>query len=127
MPVVFVLFRGMFEKSLTWATKWYGSTRARKSEPEEHILQTEDFDPYLELHDGQDLSVVPKATLTGPKTFVRNIGRTKPAQARTGISVSDEVMLTYATVDDHYHDQLRQGATVHQPCHNHQSQVMVGK
>jgi hypothetical protein len=102
MPVIFVVFRGFTIWSASWATKiWSLISRGRT---QDGLSQASDIQlvRYNEMS-GSHLPEVPKGSLTGLKSFMRNFHRTNPVKTQT-----TTVPLTYASMDYDYHAQLKQ-------------------
>lgn len=103
LPVIFVLFRGITAKSLTWMSKL---RRSRPSQPtgasDVEMLK------YQEVG-SEKLPAVPKGTLTGLKKWMRNKNRTSPVTETQVTALSTNGVLTYVSADYDYHQQLKQG------------------
>lgn len=132
IPVVFVLFKDVFEKSSSWASQvWYHLTtsyRRGSAGPSGASREGQGMNaalPYRQVtgHDGRggkhgDLPRVPKATMTGLRSFLGRVGRTGGGKGeKTGASGSftDDLDLTVVSVDYDYHRQLRAGSMDKRP------------
>lgn len=131
MPVIFVLFKGLLEKSVSWVSKLW-SSRSRSSR--RGVLDAKSLDPstgatgsssrggnpYREVR-GDDrkglLPQVPRGALTGLRSFVRNVGRSRPLPAtQTNVTDrvgdGDDVMLTMMSAEYDYHGHIRNDSGV---------------
>lgn len=117
IPVIFVLFKGAMETSSTWASRfWYnltggyrkGSGPSGGSEGQMNAL------PYRQVDNEHNLPQVPKATMTGLRTFLGRVGRTKAEKTEASM-FTDDLNLTAVSVDYDYHRHLREGSMDKRP------------
>lgn len=109
VPVIFVLFKGSTEKTFLFLTRlWNTATRRSRVRAETRAASDIPLDPYQET-DENNLPGIPRAEVTGLRSFLRNIGRTKAAEYHKGQST---VMLTDLSEVNDYHDHLRNGQKV---------------
>lgn len=109
LPVVFVTLKGM-SKSGPWATFMKYIRSKDRHNGAYHS------DGPLPLHhptddmpgDGKGLPQVPRGTMTGMRTFIRNVHHSKPSKS---IVVTTELhsFTGLASIDDSYHAQLQNG------------------
>ncbi|KAK7712509.1 hypothetical protein SLS64_004893 [Diaporthe eres] len=106
ISVVFVLFKSSKEKTVLFVTKLWSSVTRRSQGGTKTSGGTSSISPgpYQEICN-KDLPEIPAAEVTGLRSFLRNIGRTKLFSSHRGHST---VMLTDVSVND-YHDHLRNG------------------
>lgn len=115
--MAFVLFKGMVEKSSTWASHfWYNFTggyrkatdpgSASKGQMKQPVYPQSNYDPKLPQ--------VPKATVTGLRSFIDKFGHSKAEKAHTN-SYTDDMNLTVISMDYDYHAQLRAGSMDRRP------------
>lgn len=98
MPITFVLFRVVAVETISWAAKLRSWTTGSKTEIE--------LPPY---HNAKhtSLPMVPKGTMTGVKSFMRRVYRSKPGDSHlTSSQPTDGDMLTYVSADYDYHNHL---------------------
>lgn len=110
IPVAFILFKNMAEKSSTWASHfWYKIT--------EGYLKASDHRGTEEGHINQPLSSlkidrlpqVPKASMTGLRSFFDKFDRSN-TRTRTGSNMED-LDLTIMSGEYEYHQHLRADST----------------
>ncbi|KAL1851091.1 hypothetical protein Daus18300_012638 [Diaporthe australafricana] len=112
IPVAFVLFKGMAERSSTWASRFWCSFTGgyRKttdpSRPSKGQMDHQHLN-YQANHD-PELPRVPKATMTGLRSFFDKFGRSR-AEKTQATADTDELDLTVMSVDCDYHTHLRAG------------------
>lgn len=112
MPVIFVLFKGVTKTSLSWISKLRYLTRhpSAPSHPQSDVQMLR----YEQVGDEHKLPQVPKGTLTGLRSCMRNKNRTTPAVGDdTTVALQSGgggEMLTYVSADYDYHRQLKIGA-----------------
>lgn len=113
MPIVFSLFSGFVERSALWMSGIISLTTGR-SRKTSNMSPSGGSDalgnPPYKGADGteQKLGEVPNGTVTGLRSFVRNIGRGNNKQSQTGIS-TDQIALTVVSEDYDYHQHFREG------------------
>lgn len=128
MPVIFVLFKGLMEKSASWVSKlWssrFSSRRGGGGDPKSSFdpstgATSRSGNPYKEVgnrrDDGGLLPQVPRGALTGLRSFVRNVGRSRPLPATTRNATTntqgDDVMLTMMSAEYDYHGHIRNNSS----------------
>lgn len=128
MPIIFVLFKGIMEKSASWVSKLWSSRSSRRAGPKSFDPSTgtgatsSSANPYKEVgyrHDddnnngrGGFLPQVPRGAMTGLRSFVRNVGRSRPVPGTTvHATQQDDIMLTMMSADYDYHGHIRQSST----------------
>lgn len=106
--MAFVLFKGMVEKSSTWSSNlWYKFTGGN-SKPTDPSVASEDptkQPPHAQPNYDPNLPQVPKATMTGLRSYFGKFGHSKAEKtnARTDMD------MTLMSVDYDYHEHLRAG------------------
>lgn len=114
------------EKSASWVSKLWSSSRSsrRGGAPKSFDPSTtgaSSGNPYKEVggrRDGQGLPQVPRGALTGLRSFVRNVGRSRQVPATTqrssttAVGSPDDVMLTMMSAEYDYHGHIRNSASV---------------
>ncbi len=98
MPVIFVMFKGVAQNTLSWAAKLKSWTTRSKSDVE--------MQPYVEVEHG-NLPQVPRGTLRGLRSFMQRVHRSRPTD--TGLMLtqpSHGEVLTYVSTDYDYHTHL---------------------
>lgn len=117
IPVAFVLFRGIAKKSSMWASHiWYNLTGGyrKATEPSGASEGQNDLPLGQKVTDDQKLPQVPKATMTGLRSFLGRFGTTKAETAQTSVP-TDGLRLTMMSTDYDYHQQLRAGLMDRRP------------
>lgn len=129
MPIIFVLFKSMLEKSVSWASKiWSSRSTSRRLGPKSMDLSTtgassSQMNPYKEVGNKQEtLPQVPQGTLTGLRSFMRNAGRSRPMKTQTTVTVND-VVLTPMSGEYDYYGQQRGGLFGRQPGQYYQTPI----
>lgn len=146
MPVVFVLFKGVMEKSASWVSRmWSSRTRSSRArgaagggggpggtgksfDPSTGATSSSrggGHNPYQEVggsggHKSKSyLPQVPRGAMTGLRSFVRNVGRSRPLPATTATRTQQDdyapqtdVMLTMMSADYDYHGHIRNDSGV---------------
>lgn len=117
IPVAFVLFKGMVEKSSTWASHfWYNFTGGyhRTTDPSgPRKGQMNQLQHHQANYDAK-LPQVPKATMTGLRSFFDRFGQSKAEKTHATV-YTDDLNLTVMSVDYDYHQQLRAGSMDRRP------------
>lgn len=128
MPVIFVLFKGLMEKSASWVSKLWssrfghsrhgrgGDPKSSQFDPSTGATSQSGSPPYKREGGGGLLPQVPRGALTGLRSFVRNVGRSRPLPAttmRTGTNNNhdDDVMLTMVSAEYDYHGHIRNNSS----------------
>ncbi len=112
MPVIFVLLKNVTNSSLTWISKLRYLTLGSGPKSDDAQLHSGDS-LAAEKQRKQGLSVVavPKGTLTGLRSWMRNKNRTVPIpeEDETYITGKDSggTMLTFVSAEYDYHRQLK--------------------
>lgn len=118
IPVAFVLFKGMVEKSSTWSSYvWYKFTGGGSSRPTDSggVSRGPNKQPlHAQPNYDQELPQVPKATMTGMRSFFDKFGHST-AEKTQGNANIDGMDMTLKSVDYDYHKQLRAGPVDRRP------------
>lgn len=118
IPVAFVVFKGAAQKSSSWVSHvWSNLTGGylKGSEPNGVSEGEVKVMPYGEVTNDQNLPLVPKATMTGLRSFLGRVGRTQTGTPDPDTFASDDLNLTAVSRDYDYHRQLRVGSTDKRP------------
>lgn len=98
MPVVFVMFKGVTQNTLKWASKLRSWTARSKSDIE--------MQPYTEVENGS-LPQVPRGTLGGLRSFIQRVHRSRATDTQLMLTQpSQGEVLTYVSADYDYHTHL---------------------
>lgn len=111
IPVAFVLFKGMTERSITWANHFWnnlthGYRKAPDSKDAKRFQAKDSFSN--QAQDIENLPRVPNATMTGALSFFDRLGRSKAEKTQAAM-YTHNLNLTLMSVDHDYHKQLRAG------------------
>lgn len=115
--MAFVLLKGMVEKSSTWSSYfWYKFTRRSSSSSKPTDPGGVSRGPIKQPQPSYDpeLPQVPKATMTGMRSFFDKFGHSK-AKKTHATAHTDGLDMTLRSVDYDYHKQLRAGSTDRRP------------
>lgn len=112
MPVIFVLLKGTLEKPAGWLSGLVhlitGHSR-KSSDTSPDGGSGVQINPYMGVDESsQELPQVPKGTVTGLRSFVRNFGRTDVEKTQSHLP-TDGIVLTVLSEDNDYHQQFRDG------------------
>lgn len=98
MPITFVLFKIIAVETISWASKLRSWTTRSKTEielPSYHNVKN------------TSLPMVPRGTMTGVKSFMQRIYRSKPGDSHlTSSQPADGELLTYVSAEYDYHNHL---------------------
>lgn len=117
IPVSFTLFKNAKENSSSWASRiWYhfpGGYR-KATGPSDAGNEQMPSPPYRQTRDDGTLPKVPRATITGLRSFLGRVGHTKAQRSQTS-EYEEELNLTIVSADYDYHQQLRAGSMDKRP------------
>ncbi|ROV89586.1 hypothetical protein VMCG_09947 [Cytospora schulzeri] len=106
MPVTFVLFKGTLDRSAAWLSGLLHLTTGRTPKPSganSNGRRDEQIHPQKGADaNSQKLPQIPKGTVTGLRSFVRNFGHRDIEKSAAHLS-TDNIMLTVVSEDYDYH------------------------
>lgn len=113
MPVIFVLFKGTLDKLVGWLSGLLHLITGH-SRDSSNMGPNGGNDIHITLYKcvdggGQELPQVPKGTVTGLRSFVRNFGRTDVEKTEGHLSTDGNMLTVVSEVYD-YHQHFRDGA-----------------
>lgn len=112
IPVAFVLFKGMAEKSSTWARQFWSNFTGgyrKTTDPSGPSKDQMNQPLHYQANYDPELPQVPKATMTGLRSFFDRFGHSK-AEKTQATAYTDDLNLTMMSVDYDYHKHLRAGS-----------------
>lgn len=107
--MVFVLFKGMVEKSSTWTSNFWYKFTGSNSKPTDPSGASEDptkQSPHVQPKYDPNLPQVPEATLTGLRSYFDKFGHSKAEKTHANTN-RDNMDMTLMSVDYDYHKHLR--------------------
>lgn len=108
IPVAFVLLKGMVEKSGTWSSRfWYKFTggNSKPTDPNGASKEPKKQPPNAQPDYEPNLPQVPKATMTGLRSYFDKFGHSKEEKT----NARNNMDMTLISVDYDYHEHLRAG------------------
>lgn len=115
--MAFVLLKGLAEKSSTWSSHFWSKFTAGSSKPTDpNGVSGGQINQPLHAQPKYDpkLPQVPKATMTGMRSFFDKFGNSK-AEKTHATADTDGLDMTLMSVDYDYHKQLRAGSMDRRP------------
>lgn len=110
MPVIFVLFKGLKEKTVTWLSKLRSTSRRTKSSDQSTAVASNNVQKHYKMDNGGDvhrLMDLSGGTLTETPALADKVGHKRHMRTQTAESIDAVPLPLMQLEEDSYHGQLR--------------------